>query len=429
MAGNQTNPIDLSAQPGFKVPPPPPFPPSGTPVPPGSAGLPPHSAGSSQGGVPLTEHPGFQESFKSEDWLKKQTFFFPQPGESQPRPPSPGKQAPPTTRKGKTPQRPRKQSRGENNLKPHAATDASDAEAEDSSEPSNMHKTKSAPPAMDGDAMDIDPEPTLSNNLGSRSTSPKMTREPRLVNAQVNRPEWRENITPPGAVPNVNGSIPPGTIPSAVPNAAVPGPPMPPPPPPPATASNTKQKRDASGTLNFDSFRNAAPFSPSTNGGLSNLKNDLAGTLPFESQAAPSINNAPRQLELPLPPKAPTPPLSTRIPQHLWKEYMASMAFYMGQYFTFNDRMLAHFTTRHREAARFGTGNALVGVQEKARNMELLEALGDSGDGYASYLRGLQEDVRVQKHWDVAREKHRDAIEALVDLKKKVAMGQVKVVL
>jgi len=439
-AGSQKNPIDLSA-PGFKVPPPPPFPPNGTPVPPGSAGQPPNSAGSSQGGVPLTEHPGF----RSDDWLKKQTFFFPQPGEA--RPPSPGKQAPPaSTRKGKM-ARPRKQSKGENTLHPQAAT-ASDAEGESSSDP-GMHKTKSAPAgmSMDGDAMDIDPEPSLSSSIPvpgpSKSTSPKVTREPRLVNVQPNRPEWRESsgtgISPPGAVPNMNGGIPPGTIPSAVPNAAVPGPPPPPPGPPPTTsqtqpqtqASNTKTKRDASSssTLNFDSFRSAAPFAPSTNGqGLSGLQSDLAGTLPFESQAA-SLQNQPRQLELPLPPKAPTPPSSMRIPQSVWKEYMASMSFYMGAFYQFEEQMLSHFTTRHRNAARFGTGVSSPTSETSAESMRLLEALGDgTGEGYASYLRGLHEDVRVQKHWDVAREKHRDAVEALLDFKKRVALNVVKIV-
>jgi hypothetical protein len=381
--------------------------------------MPPSSAGSSQGGVPLNEQPPTSSGFKSDEWLKKQTFFFPQPGEA--RPPSPGKQPPSTVKKGKAP-RPRKQSKGENNLKPQIIS--SDAEGEESEVP--MHKTKSAPANMDGDAMDIDSD--LPNGT-TKSTSPRTTREPRMVPVQPQRPDWRDPTSPTGAIPSVNGTIPPGTVPTAVPNAAVPGPPPPPPGPPPHPASNTKQKRDA--TLNFDSFRTAAPFASSTNGGLSSLKSDLAGTLPFESQPSsthPTKPQEPRQLELPLPPKAPTPPLNgTRIPQQVWKDYMNAMAFYMGQYYTFDEAMLQHFNARHLTARKFGTG-CIEPAEVGASAMNLLEALSDgAGDGYASYLRGMQEDVRVQKHWDVARERHRDAIEALLDFKKRIATGEVKI--
>lgn len=427
-AGNSTgNPIDLTqdglsrdnpvnTSNGFKVPPPPPFPPNKPGLQePGSAGLPPHSAGSSQsGGVPITEHPN--TGFNGHEWLKKPTLFFATPGEPV-RPPSPGKTASGTTRKTKAP-RPRKQSRGENALGAQT-TQASDAEAEGSEVP--MHKTKSAPPAFEGDAMDIDPEPSLSANLSPASQ--KASREPRLVNVQPNRPEWRDDTTPPGvAVPN-----PLGTVPSAVPNASIP----PPPPGPPPPASNTHKKRDV--TLNFDSFRSAAPFAPGTNGGLSGLKTDLAGTLPFESQSAASLaQEQSRQLELPLPPKAPSTPMQHRIPQSVWREYMSQMSFYMGAYFQFEEKMLQHFHTRHLNARKFGTGgtpdSAGGGVEDADGPMKLLEALADgTGVGYASYLRGLQEDVRVQKHWDVAKDRHRDAIEGLLDFKKRIALGIVKI--
>jgi len=108
---------------------------------------------------------------------------------------------------------------------------------------------------------------------------------------------------------------------------------------------------------------------------------------------------------------------------------MASMSFYMGAFYQFEEQMLSHFTTRHRNAARFGTGVSSPTSETSAESMRLLEALGDgTGEGYASYLRGLHEDVRVQKHWDVAREKHRDAVEALLDFKKRVALNVVKIV-
>jgi hypothetical protein len=108
---------------------------------------------------------------------------------------------------------------------------------------------------------------------------------------------------------------------------------------------------------------------------------------------------------------------------------MSAMAFYMGAWYAFDEKMLQHFTTRHLNARKFGTGSATEGVLAGQSAMNLLEALGDAsnGDGFAAYLRGMHEDVRVQKHWDVARERHRDAIEALLDFKKKIAAGEVKI--
>jgi hypothetical protein len=102
------------------------------------------------------------------------------------------------------------------------------------------------------------------------------------------------------------------------------------------------------------------------------------------------------------------------------------MAFYMGAYYQFDSSMLAHFSARHLHAAKFGTGEGIGGSQDA---MRLLEA-GAEGteEGYASYLRGMEEDVRVQKHWDVARERHRGAVEALLEFKKRVFGGSVRIV-
>ena len=61
--------------------------------------------------------------------------------------------------------------------------------------------------------------------------------------------------------------------------------------------------------------------------------------------------------------------------------------------------------------------------------MAYLEALSDDANGgYAAYLRGLNEDVRVMRGWDVARERNRDAVEGLLDFKKRVSNGEVRIV-
>jgi hypothetical protein len=110
---------------------------------------------------------------------------------------------------------------------------------------------------------------------------------------------------------------------------------------------------------------------------------------------------------------------------------MSQMTFYMGAYYQFEEKMLQHFNTRHLNARKFGTGgttHSAGGMEDADGPMKLLEALADgTGEGYASYLRGLQEDMRVQKHWEVAKERHRDAIEMLLDFKKRIALGIVKI--
>ncbi|KIW00974.1 uncharacterized protein PV09_07496 [Verruconis gallopava] len=429
--GTQANPIDLEADAM-------PFPPPRFSMHFGatqdSSGIPPRSAGSSsQGGVSLGEQQqsgtGGPGTFRSEDWLRKPTFFFQPPTEA-PRPPSPGKANTTTAKKTKA-TRPRKQSKGENHLRPPTHELSSDVEGEESE--ATGGKTSRGSGSPDGDAMEIDSD--LASGAGT-STSPRTEREPRIVPVAPQRPEWRE---PAGAQPGVKPGVIPGmntsAVPSAVPNAAVPGqahPPPPPPPPQPAM-SNTKQKRDSS--LNFDSFHRAAPFAPTTSGnGLSSLKTDLSGTLPFESQPSPvhpGKPTLPRQLELPRVPKAPMPPSGSRISQTQWREYMSAMAFYMGAWYQFEDKILAHFNARHRNAAKFGTGILLTegGVGGAADAMRLLEAGGEgSEEGYASYLRGMEEDIKVSKHWDVAKEKHRFAIETLLDFKKKIYLGQAQII-
>lgn len=347
--------------------------------------------------------------FASEEWeqtIKQQTFFYPPAGEARPSSPSKGA----ATKKGKT-VRGRKQSRSEGKAaRTQTTAVSSDAEDEESEVP--VSKTKSAPgPTLDGDAMDIDSE---TPHPASHSASPNMRREPRLVTVPPQRPDWREPSNP-NAVPP-----PPGHIPSAVPNAAVP----PPPPPPPPPSSNTKQKRDT--TLNLDALRTAAPFTPSGTG-LHSLAADLTGTLPFESQPSTSGTLhalSPRDLKLPPVPRAPNAPMEKRITQTQWREYMSAIAFYMGQWYQFDEKMLTHFRARHISAERFGTGGAAVGADVMKALEALGEGSGEEGEGLLSYLRGMDEDVKVQKHWDVAREKHRIAVEVLVDVKSRIWSGE-----
>jgi hypothetical protein len=47
---------------------------------------------------------------------------------------------------------------------------------------------------------------------------------------------------------------------------------------------------------------------------------------------------------------------------------------------------------------------------------------GANEEGLLSYARGLEEDVRVRKHWDVANEKHKAAVQSLIAMKERVKL-------
>jgi hypothetical protein len=392
--GNARNPIDLAAD-GF--PPPPPNPP---PLGNGVSFHEPQTPGAANSGPDPVK-------FSSEEWaetLKEAKFFYPNLESS--RSTSPLKANAAATRRTKVGGRTRKQSKSEARPVPPAAF-PSDASDEAESPIKTTYPQTSAPSgfSLDSDAMDIDSESPVANQ-----SSPRTARGPRLVPVPPNRSEWRDNASAgniPSAVPNAGGQVPAGTVPTAVPNAAVP---MPPPPP------RAKKTRGSAG-ITLNDLNNVTPFAASAEG-LQNLS-DLSGTLPFESAASshPLKTYQPQQLELPAVPKAPgTLPAGIRITENQWRAYVGAMSFYMGTWYQFNDKMLLHFNTRHASARKFGTGLA---DQNATR---LLQAMGETSneEGLASYITGLEEDVRVRRHWDVAFEKHREAVEAFAAVKARV---------
>jgi hypothetical protein len=392
--GTARHPIDL-ARDGF--PPPPPNPP---PLGNGVSFHETQPAGAANPG------PG-PVKFSSDEWaetLKEAKFFYPNLESS--RSTSPSKANAAATRRTKGGGRTRKQSKSEARPVPPVAF-PSDASDEAETPIKTTHPPTSFPSgfSLDNDAMDIDSESPVTNR-----SSPRTARGPRLVPVPPNRSEWRDNASTgnaPGAVPDAGGQVPAGTLPTAVPNAAVP---MPPPPP------KAKKTRGSAG-ITLSDLNNVTPFAPSADG-LQGL-GDLSGTLPFESAASthPLKTFQAQQLELPAVPKAPgTLPAGVRITDYQWRAYVGAMSFYMGTWYQFNDKMLLHFNTRHASARKFGTGLA---DQNATR---LLQAMGEASneDGLASYLTGLEEDIRVRRHWDVACEKHREAVEAFAAVKARV---------
>jgi curved DNA-binding protein CbpA len=311
------------------------------------------------GGRPIPPPPPFppapveqpaQAKFSEEQWRQK----FTEPTWAYPGPapmPSPRMGAPKRTKP------PRKMSTATKRPtvpKPAFVTTANgDEEGDASNEASDVLESDGASRASSGNAMDIDP-----------STPPTGF-------AQAGPPK-----------PGMNGFTDPivHSIRSAVPPAAGPN-----------GTTDTESSR-----LNMSDLKKEAPFTPDK-GGLDGL-DDLKSNLPFRSTAAPIPNepSTPQKLSLPNPPRAPQLPDKFSLAK--WDQYMTYMHAYMAQWNMYNKKMLLHFTTRQTEV------ESQLGHNWMAREGE---------EGYARYMKGLEEDFRVREHWDVSWEKHRECMKGL----------------
>ena len=185
--------------------------------------------------------------------------------------------------------------------------------------------------------------------------------------------------------------------------------------------------------IDLDSLRNVEPFAPTPKFGHSGMLNDLSSSLPFDSRAsahvpvAPtdSVSDAassdddhtipgvtPQALSLPPVPRAPAVPklLSTTA----WDLYLTNVQAYISEWIAFNDKMLGHFNDRQR-AVKIG----LALTTPDGCNWLGIRGEGESG-GYLKYMTGLEEDVRVRQHWDVAWERHREAMRLFGKVRAKI---------
>jgi hypothetical protein len=269
----------------------------------------------------------------------------------------------------------------------------------------------------------------------------------------------------PGKVP-MNGSSDPGSASASYPDlasqAAPDAPPVKKTKTPPRTEDSAVNADARAPLFNLDNLRNTVPFSSTTGGGIENLE-DVHATLPFESQAKQQNSNKrdirPRELQLPNPPKrpwapkpAPLTPTSTQpvLPREKWNWYVSAMGTYMHEWNAFNRRMLKHFNAR-QEANETGLAPGWIsavgdssrlsindgdddtdsnGTSGKTKIREdadgaLDEFLvpGSSKGGFSAYLRGVEEDIQVRKHWDVACEMHRECILDLGRLREWIRNG------
>lgn len=218
----------------------------------------------------------------------------------------------------------------------------------------------------------------------------------------------------------------------------------------PSTATKTTQSNSQAESIpktetrtplfNLDNLRNTAPFTSTNSGGIENLE-DVHANLPFDSRAKqPKTTKRdikPRALNLPNPPKRPWAPRPTPaftgsqsliLPRDKWNWYVSAMSTYMHDWNKFNQRMLLHFNTR-QEAIETGLSPKWISAVGDTTRLHFNETDDDEktektdepdeGDdlvpgsgkgGFSAYLRGIEEDIQVRKHWDVACELHRECI-------------------
>lgn len=365
--------------------------------------------------------PFAQAKFSADEWSK-------QLHDLQWNPPEPE-----TTRKSanNTPPTPRsrKQSRAGAKVRsvPKPASVASELDEStktvNDDEPASM-PAQPAPP--EAEAMDIDDE----------LPSPPVNTTP-------------ESPTKNGDYPNLSSNV---TQEAQAPEPAPPQPPQQTQPPAQHPAQNGVPKEEARAPLfNLDNLRNTAPFTNTTSGGIENL-GDVHDTLPFESRAKQQTTTErdirPRELNLPNPPKRPWAPKlvsmgpNTQVlPIDKWRHYTSAMSAYIYEWNQFNRRMLLHFNTR-QEAIETGlspnwmsavgdtTRLKLNGDDDDSNDQEPSESdldeylvPGSKKGGFSAYVRGIEEDIQVRKHWDVACEMHRECILDLGRLREWIRNG------
>lgn len=211
--------------------------------------------------------------------------------------------------------------------------------------------------------------------------------------------------------------------------------------------------------FDLGNFGNLAPFASTNSGGIENL-GDVSATLPFESRAKAHVTTKddirPRALQLPNPPKRPKAPVPIPMApgshklvlgRDQWNWYVSAMGAYMHEWNTFNRRMLLHFNAR-QDAIETGLAPGWIsavgdttrlkingvdedgnsdqnGAREAPVSTETDEYLvpGSGKGGYSAYLRGIEEDIKVRKHWEVACELHRDCILELGRLREWIRNG------
>ncbi|KAG8528181.1 uncharacterized protein KY384_007098 [Bacidia gigantensis] len=173
------------------------------------------------------------------------------------------------------------------------------------------------------------------------------------------------------------------------------------------TASPPKTNGDSQ-RLNLGDFRHVAPFATNQSG-LNGI-GDLNDFLPFESRPSPirpDFTKCTKPLELPKPPKAPSPPQTLN--DETWNTYVEKMNWYLFHWNSFNQNMILLFQQRQEDRREIGPSWIV-----------------QMGGDCEAYLECLKEEEKARKWWDVATDYHKESMTNLKNVRERVlkAKGQ-----
>ena len=239
-------------------------------------------------------------------------------------------------------------------------------------------------------------------------------------------------------------------------------------------SSSRSPRRERRAGLSMDDLVNVAPMKPSNSGlgDLNDLNTTLpfesraSASRPStprnantqsnaNANANANVNTVPfssiKALNLPKPPKEVVPPLE-QLDQDSWSRYVTAISAYMREWHVFNQKMLAHFQARDAEITMTLTRNWVSALGDGPSGKDVCRKLqeggvsvgGEGGDGgsgsggqngginggtaagvssgsggvgsysatagYAAYRDWMEEDLRVREWWNLACERHREAV-------------------
>ncbi|KAL9623479.1 MAG: hypothetical protein Q9160_002159 [Pyrenula sp. 1 TL-2023] len=164
--------------------------------------------------------------------------------------------------------------------------------------------------------------------------------------------------------------------------------------------------RSTSGGVNLNDLSNVAPFAPSASG-LDGM-DELGGDLPFESRPAASVhlNDTAKpstdEPNLTKPPKAPEAPLdSDKLTRPVWDRYCKWMNAYMKEWQSYNNRVLGILNARQEKVNSSLADNWLTSIGDTDSNGKA---------GLKTYCGWIQDDEKFRAAWDIATERHREAM-------------------